>query len=68
MEEFTKAHKGRLAIRSFKAAVDALLLRGFYRSSGKSGQMLTQAYLRRYGQGRNKTHLFDYQGDPGKNF
>ncbi len=43
MEEFTKAQKGRVAIRNFKVTADALALRGVYRPSGRSGQMLTQA-------------------------
>ncbi|MFO8083528.1 MAG: hypothetical protein R6U27_04315 [Desulfobacterales bacterium] len=43
MEEFTKAQKGRVAIRNFKITADALALRGVYRPSGRSGQTLAQA-------------------------
>lgn len=43
MTEITPAHKGRLAIRAFKIMTDALLLRGYYKLSGKSGQTLEQA-------------------------
>lgn len=43
MAEITPAHKGRLAIRAFKITTDALLLRGHYKLSGKSGQTLEEA-------------------------
>ena len=37
MEELTDAQKARHAIREFKTITDALVLRGFYRLSGKLG-------------------------------
>ncbi len=43
MEEISKAHKARIAIRSFKILSDALALRGSYKPSGKSGQTLSDA-------------------------
>jgi hypothetical protein len=41
--ETTKAHKARLAIRTFKIVADALFLRGSYTLGGKSGQALEDA-------------------------
>jgi hypothetical protein len=43
LEETTRAHKARLAIRTFKIVADALLLRGSYNLGGKSGQALEDA-------------------------
>ena len=43
MEETTRAHKARLAIRTFKILADALFLRGYYTLGGKSGQTLEDA-------------------------
>lgn len=43
MEELSKAHKARIAIRTFKTTADALALRGYYKPSGKSGQTLAEA-------------------------
>ena len=43
MEETTRAHKARLAIRTFKIVTDALFLRGHYALGGKSGQALEDA-------------------------
>lgn len=43
MEETTRAHKARLAIRTFKIVADALFLRGSYTLGGKSGQALEDA-------------------------
>lgn len=43
MEEISKAHKARIAIRSFKTLADAMALRGFYKPSGSSGQTLSDA-------------------------
>ncbi len=43
MEETTRAHKARLAIRTFKIVADALFLRGHYALGGKSGQALEDA-------------------------
>ncbi len=40
MEELTDAQKARHAIREFKTITDALVLRGFYRLSGKLGKAL----------------------------
>jgi hypothetical protein len=40
MEELTDAQKARHAIREFKTITDALVLRGFYRLSGKLGREL----------------------------
>ncbi len=42
MEELTKAHRARHAIRIFKTTADALALRGYYKPSGKSGQTLAE--------------------------
>jgi hypothetical protein len=41
--ETTRAHKARLAIRTFKIVADALFLRGNYTLGGKSGQALEDA-------------------------
>jgi hypothetical protein len=43
LEETTRAHKARLAIRTFKIVADALFLRGSYNLGGKSGQALEDA-------------------------
>ncbi len=43
LEETTRAHKARLAIRTFKILADALFLRGYYTLGGKSGQTLEDA-------------------------
>jgi hypothetical protein len=43
LEETTRAHKARLAIRTFKIVADALFLRGHYALGGKSGQALEDA-------------------------
>jgi hypothetical protein len=44
MQEFTKAQRARIAIRTIKTTVDALLLRGYYKPSGKSGQTLAEGF------------------------
>jgi hypothetical protein len=43
LEETTRAHKARVAIRTFKTVADALLLRGQYTLGGKLGQALEEA-------------------------
>jgi hypothetical protein len=43
MEETTRSHAARLAIRSFRIAADALLLIGRFKMSGRSGQVLQDA-------------------------
>lgn len=43
MEDISKAHRGRTAIRTFKTMADALALRGFYKPSGQSGKTLEDA-------------------------
>jgi len=43
MIELTNAQKSRIAIRSFITTADALVLRGSYKPSGRSGQTLTEA-------------------------
>ncbi len=43
MENTSRAHRGRVAIRKFQAIAHALLLRGHYSLSGASGQALEQA-------------------------
>lgn len=43
MESFSRAHKGRLAIRAFKVIADAMIIRGNYKPSGISGQTLEAA-------------------------
>jgi hypothetical protein len=45
MYEMDRAHKGRIAIRSFLVMADALLVRGSYRMAGHSGRSL-EASLR----------------------
>jgi hypothetical protein len=44
MPEITKAQQARIAIRTIKTTVDALLLRGYYKPSGKSGQTLAEGF------------------------
>lgn len=41
--EFTKSHKARIAIRTFKVISDALTVRGYYKPSGKTGTKLAEA-------------------------
>jgi len=43
MEETTRSHAGRLAIRNFRVAADALLLIGRFKMNGRSGQVLQDA-------------------------
>ncbi|MHC1741556.1 MAG: hypothetical protein AB9873_00830 [Syntrophobacteraceae bacterium] len=43
MEETTRSHAGRLAIRNFRIAADALLLMGRFKMNGRSGQVLQDA-------------------------
>ncbi len=43
MQELTKAQKGRIAIRAFKTIADSLILRGYFRPSGRSGKTLEKA-------------------------
>jgi hypothetical protein len=43
MEELSKSQKGRTAIAAFKTLADALILRGSYQPSGKTGQKLEDA-------------------------
>ncbi len=40
MQTFSRAHKGRLAIRAFKIIADSLAIRGHYKPSGTTGQAL----------------------------
>lgn len=43
MQEVTKSHKARVAIRTFKVLADALTVRGYYKPSGKTGLKLAEA-------------------------
>ncbi len=43
MQELSKSHKARIAIRTFKVLSDALTLRGYYKASGKTGKKLAEA-------------------------
>ena len=43
MQELTKSQKGRIAIRAFKTIADSLVLRGYYKPSGRSGRTLENA-------------------------
>ena len=43
LQELTNAQKGRIAIRSFKTIADSLILRGYYKPSGRSGATLERA-------------------------
>ncbi|MEN8190027.1 MAG: hypothetical protein ABFS19_09295 [Thermodesulfobacteriota bacterium] len=43
MEELSKSHRARLAIRTFKIIADALTLRGYYKPSGRSGAKLEES-------------------------
>jgi len=43
MEELSKSQRARLAIRTFKTMADALILRGYYKPSGRSGEKLSEA-------------------------
>lgn len=43
MQELSKSHKARIAIRTFKVLVDALTVRGYYKPSGKTGIKLAEA-------------------------
>lgn len=43
MESLTKSQKARHAVRAIKTTIDALVLRGYYKPSGSSGQTLADA-------------------------
>ena len=43
MEALSKSQRARLAIRTFKVISDALILRGYYKPSGKSGEKLSES-------------------------
>jgi len=43
MEELSKSQRARLAIRTFKTMADALILRGYYKPSGRSGEKLSES-------------------------
>jgi Family of unknown function (DUF6909) len=43
LQELTKAQKGRIAIRAFKTIADSLILRGYFKPSGRSGKTLEKA-------------------------
>jgi hypothetical protein len=43
MEMLTKSQRARLAIRTFKTIADALILRGYYKPSGRSGEKLSES-------------------------
>lgn len=43
MQTFSRAHKGRLAIRAFKIIADSLAIRGHYKPSGTTGKALESA-------------------------
>ncbi len=43
MESLTKSQRARLAIRTFKTIADALILRGYYKPSGRSGEKLSES-------------------------
>lgn len=43
MQEVSKSHKARIAIRTFKVLADALTLRGYYKPSGKTGLKLAES-------------------------
>lgn len=43
MEALSKSQRARLAIRTFKVISDALILRGYFKPSGKSGEKLSEA-------------------------
>ena len=43
MDGLSKSQRARLAIRTFKVIADALILRGFYKPSGKSGGKLAES-------------------------
>ncbi len=47
MDEFSKSQRARFAIRTFKTIADALILRGYYKPSGRSGEALSES-LRRF--------------------
>ncbi len=43
MDDLSKSQRARIAIRTFKVIADALILRGFYKPSGKSGAKLSES-------------------------
>ncbi|MDJ0912877.1 MAG: hypothetical protein QNI95_04880 [Desulfobacterales bacterium] len=43
IDHLTSAHEARLAIRAFKIITEALMLRGYYKLGGPSGQSLEEA-------------------------
>ena len=45
MNELSGSQRARLAIRTFKTIADALVLRGYYRPSGKTGDKLSESLM-----------------------
>lgn len=45
MEVVSKSHKARTAIRKFKTLSDSVMLRGYYRPSGRTGEKLIEALM-----------------------
>ncbi len=45
MKELSSSQRARLAIRTFKTIADALVLRGYYRPSGKTGDKLSESLM-----------------------
>ncbi len=45
MKELSGSQRARLAIRTFKTIADALVLRGYYRPSGKTGDKLSESLM-----------------------
>lgn len=43
MDSLTKSQRARSAIRTFKTIADALILRGYYKPSGRSGEKLSES-------------------------
>ena len=43
MEVLSKSQRARLAIRTFKVIADALIFRGYFKPSGKSGEKLSES-------------------------
>ncbi len=43
MEGLSKSQRARLAIRTFKVIADALIFRGYFKPSGKSGEKLSES-------------------------
>lgn len=58
METLSRSHRARNAIRKFKTLSDSVLLRGYYRPSGRTGEKLIEALM------QVEPEIYGSMGDP----